>query len=143
MKVYIASYMKKETSPYRAIEEKYLLQMAGLFSISLINTTKDLPKASHKTATSSTSYNIHLGIKGRQCSTEEFHHILTKLSERYKNLFFYIGNDEGIFPPNTPPADMQLSMSAMVFNHFLIRVMLIEQLYRVQCIFMNHPYHTK
>ncbi len=141
MKVYIVSLLKKENSPYLAVEKKYLLQMKSRFNISIINTAGSIPQDLFKTCSEKSSFNILLNPRGKQFSTEEFYDLYASLEINYKNLFFYIGNDLGCYPQNTPSPSLAISFSNMVFNHFLIRVMLLEQLYRVQCIYTNHPYH--
>ena len=54
---------------------------------------------------------------------------------------FVIGGAEGLDAAVTARADFVLSLGAMTWPHFLVRVMLAEQLYRAQAIAQGHPYH--
>lgn len=58
-----------------------------------------------------------------------------------RNLFFYVGGPEGLPRAVVAHADMSLSLSCMTFNHQLIRVMLLEQVYRAFTIIRGVPYH--
>lgn len=85
---------------------------------------------------------IVLAADGSTLTSEGF----AKLIERYqlsgtKHLFFYIGGAEGLPKTVTANADMSLSLSCMVFNHQIIRVMLLEQIYRAFTIIRGEPYH--
>lgn len=71
---------------------------------------------------------------------------LAKLLDRYqisgtRHLFFYVGGPEGFARNIIENADMSLSLSSMTFNHQLIRVMLLEQVYRAFTIIRGEPYH--
>jgi len=71
---------------------------------------------------------------------------LAKLLDRYqlsgtKNLFFYIGGPDGLPKKVLEHADLSLSLSCMTYNHQLIRVMLLEQIYRAFTIIRGEPYH--
>jgi 23S rRNA (pseudouridine1915-N3)-methyltransferase len=50
---------------------------------------------------------------------------------------FVIGGDESL----KKDAGLLLSLGAMTWPHMLVRVMLIEQIYRAQQILAGHPYH--
>jgi 23S rRNA (pseudouridine1915-N3)-methyltransferase len=56
-------------------------------------------------------------------------------------LAFAIGGAEGLDPAVIEAADTVLSLGAMTWPHLLVRVMLLEQLYRAQQILAGHPYH--
>jgi 23S rRNA (pseudouridine1915-N3)-methyltransferase len=57
------------------------------------------------------------------------------------SLAFAIGGAEGLGPAVIESADATLSLGAMTWPHFLVRGMLLEQLYRAQQIIAGHPYH--
>lgn len=52
-----------------------------------------------------------------------------------------IGGAYGVNDELMARADLMWSLSPLVFPHQLVRLVLAEQLYRAQCISMNHPYH--
>jgi len=58
-------------------------------------------------------------------------------------LAFAIGGAEGLGPAVIESADAVLSLGAMTWPHFLVRGMLLEQLYRAQQIVAGHPYHRE
>ena len=56
---------------------------------------------------------------------------------------FAIGGAEGLGAAVTDRADDRLSLGALTWPHFLVRGMLLEQLYRAQQILAGHPYHRE
>jgi 23S rRNA (pseudouridine1915-N3)-methyltransferase len=58
-------------------------------------------------------------------------------------LAFAIGGAEGLGAAVIESADAVLSLGAMTWPHFLVRGMLLEQLYRAQQIIAGHPYHRE
>jgi 23S rRNA (pseudouridine1915-N3)-methyltransferase len=57
------------------------------------------------------------------------------------NISFLIGGSLGLAPAVTRHADLVLSLSRMTFPHQLVRLILIEQIYRADCISRKIPYH--
>ena len=57
------------------------------------------------------------------------------------NITFFIGGPDGLDKTIFSRTNSILSFGTMTWPHMLIRVMLVEQLYRAQCIKMGHPYH--
>lgn len=67
---------------------------------------------------------------------------LARLMERWEGrACFLIGGAEGLDAPVLARADHVLSLGKLTWPHMLVRVLLVEQLYRAQCILAGHPYH--
>ena len=54
---------------------------------------------------------------------------------------FVIGGPDGLATSLTQQADLRLAFGAATWPHQLVRVMLLEQLYRATTILTGHPYH--
>ena len=71
--------------------------------------------------------------------------IAAKLSEWRGNArtaaVFVIGGPDGLAPSLAQQADLKLAFGAATWPHQLVRVMLLEQLYRATTILTGHPYH--
>ena len=52
-----------------------------------------------------------------------------------------VGGAFGLSDDLIKNAQKTISFSEMEFSHEVFRVMLLEQVYRANCIFNNHPYH--
>jgi 23S rRNA (pseudouridine1915-N3)-methyltransferase len=56
-------------------------------------------------------------------------------------LAFLIGGPDGLDPALIERADLVLALGRMTWPHRLVRVLLVEQLYRAATILAGHPYH--
>jgi 23S rRNA (pseudouridine1915-N3)-methyltransferase len=54
---------------------------------------------------------------------------------------FVIGGPDGLAPSLSDKADVKLAFGTATWPHQLVRVMLMEQLYRAATILTGHPYH--
>lgn len=82
---------------------------------------------------------ILLDETGRNLSSPELAEILeTHLSD---NVVLIIGGAYGVNHAVQQRANLIWSLSRLVFPHQIVRLVLIEQLYRAQCIVSHHPYH--
>ena len=86
---------------------------------------------------------IALDETGTQTTTKELAQLLTDWMIGGRDLDFVIGGADGLAPEIKNQADKTLSLSLMTHPHALARLILIEQLYRAQCIIKNHPYHRE
>lgn len=84
---------------------------------------------------------ILLDVKGKSYSSEEFSDKLQKLQNTSSTLTFVIGGSYGVSDEMKNKAEDRLSFSKFTFPHQLMRVVLLEQLYRVTTIANNITYH--
>ena len=88
------------------------------------------------------SYLIALAIDGKNLSSEELAETINKLGVRgVSNITFVIGGSLGLSDEVLSRADYKLSFSKMTFPHQLMRLILLEQVYRAFRIMKNEPYH--
>lgn len=88
------------------------------------------------------AYIIALDIQGRSISSEDLADNLERLSIMGKSqLYFVIGGSLGLSEEVLSRADMKLSFSKMTFPHQLMRLILLEQVYRAFRINSGQPYH--
>jgi 23S rRNA (pseudouridine1915-N3)-methyltransferase len=57
------------------------------------------------------------------------------------NTFFLIGGADGLSPDLQRKAKLKLAFGAATWPHQIVRVMLLEQIYRAATILAGHPYH--
>ncbi len=85
---------------------------------------------------------ITLEIHGRQLSSEELSGKLEQLAISGKShIIFVIGGSIGLGDAVLKRSDFALSFSKMTFPHQLMRVILLEQIYRSYRIIHHEPYH--
>ena len=88
------------------------------------------------------SYVFSLCIEGKEKSSEAFAKAINDAAVNGKsNLVFIIGSSFGLSPEIKALSDFKLSFSPMTFPHQLMRVMLLEQIYRAFQINNNGKYH--
>lgn len=77
-----------------------------------------------------------LDERGRDLTSPEFSAQLVK-----SNWTIVIGGAYGVDEALRRRADLVMSLSHLVFPHQLVRLILMEQIYRAQAIYHHHPYH--
>ncbi len=88
------------------------------------------------------AYVIALEIGGKSLDSVEFANKINDLMiDGHSNITFVIGGSLGLSNEVLERADYKLSFSKMTFPHKLMRVILMEQIYRAFRIINNHPYH--
>lgn len=88
------------------------------------------------------SFTFALCIEGKEKSSEAFAKAISNAAiDGKSNITFIIGSSFGLSPEIKMLADNKLSFSPMTFPHQLMRVMLLEQIYRAFQINNNGKYH--
>lgn len=107
-------------------------------NLKIINTEGDRILAKIKDS----DYVCALAINGKMYSSEEFSDYLSKVQITSKgNLVFVIGGSLGLSEAVLARADDKISFSKMTFPHQLMRMILLEQVYRGYRIMNHEPYH--
>lgn len=93
-------------------------------------------------AISPSAFLITLDENGENLKSEKFAaHIKDIQLYHQGKLGFIIGGANGLSKEVKEKSQKSLSFGSMTWPHLLVRVMLIEQLYRAQQILKGHPYH--
>lgn len=88
------------------------------------------------------TYVISLEIQGKQLSSEGLAEKIQDLAlEGRSDISFIIGGSLGLHQDISRLADLKLSFSKMTFPHQLMRLILVEQIYRAFRINAGAPYH--
>lgn len=85
---------------------------------------------------------VLLDERGKMLDSPTLAKTLARPLEQSKNVVIIIGGAYGVSQQVRDRADIVWSLSPLVFPHQLIRLMLVEQLYRVQAIHYNRSYHN-
>ena len=85
---------------------------------------------------------IILDPLGQHMDSVKFSNIIKKFSiDGFSNIAFVIGGAYGLSEKVKNRGDLILSLSQMTLPHLMVRLFMIEQLYRAYTIINNHPYH--
>lgn len=86
-------------------------------------------------------YVVLLDLQGKMLDSHGLASLCEKGLETHKNLTFVIGGSHGVDQTIRNRADFRWRLSDLTFPHQLVRVILMEQIYRSFMILKNHPYH--
>ena len=87
-------------------------------------------------------YVITLEVKGKMLSSEKLAEKVESLGiDGHSNVVFVIGGSLGLSAAVSKRANFKLSFSEMTFPHQMMRVILLEQVYRAFKIIRNESYH--
>ena len=89
------------------------------------------------------SYRIVLDEKGKSWTTKMLASEMKDWLQFKPVVTFYIGGPDGFSKQFFSQADHIWSLSTLTMPHMLVRLVLVEQIYRAWTITQNHPYHRK
>ncbi len=88
------------------------------------------------------AFTVALDSKGSQFSSESFARKIEEWELRgIRQVNYLIGGPDGLSSDVTGSADLLLSLSKMTFTHDMVRLFLVEQLYRAYTIKAGEKYH--
>lgn len=84
---------------------------------------------------------ILLDERGEQIETRELAQWIDRWRREARNIALYIGDADGFTVTDRTQADKILAISRLTLPHRLVRLVLLEQLYRAGSLLAGHPYH--
>jgi 23S rRNA (pseudouridine1915-N3)-methyltransferase len=87
---------------------------------------------------------VALDARGKALSSGDLARRLERWRDRgTPTAIFLIGGSDGLAEPLRERAELVLAFGAATWPHQLVRIMLLEQLYRAMSILSGHPYHRE
>ena len=85
---------------------------------------------------------VLLDSQGKSYTSEEFSYLVSTHRDRsLAKMVFVIGGPSGVSPAVRKRANLSFSLSRMTFNHDMVRLFLLEQVYRAFTMIHHIPYH--
>ena len=84
---------------------------------------------------------VLLDPRGETLDSNSFAKQLSGWNDSGRNAAFVIGGADGLAPTLLDQAALRLAFGALTWPHQLVRIMLLEQIYRATTILAGHPYH--
>ncbi len=129
----------------RALWDEYKTRLGWsltLYEIDVRNRKDELKRLEEKL--DPRAYLFALDEKGKSLPSIDFARRLEGLAaDGRAHVQFLIGGADGLSPELRKKADFLLSFGSQTWPHMLVRVMLIEQIYRARLIIAGHPYHRE
>ena len=86
---------------------------------------------------------VLLDPRGEALDSNSFAKRLRGWNDGGRDVAFVIGGPDGLAPTLSDAADLHLAFGALTWPHQLVRIMLLEQIYRGTTILSGHPYHRE
>ncbi len=150
MNITIAAVGRMKAGPEKILWDDYAKRLNWNLSLKEVEEKNPLKPAQMKIKEAALLLNaipkdatlIALDQNGRSLSSPAFAKKIGGFQDDgIQDLVFVIGGSDGLDKSILDKAQMKVAMGEMTWPHMLARVMLIEQIYRAQCILAGHPYH--
>ena len=158
MRVVIAAVGRLKSGPERDLAERYLKRAAqagrsiGLTGFEIIeiresradNAARRMLEESIAIANviPERAVTVRMDERGESLSSSAFaHRLQTWRAEDKPAIVFVIGGADGLAPALKDRSNLTLAFGAATWPHQMVRVMLLEQIYRAVTILSGHPYH--
>ena len=144
MKITIAAIGKcRKNSPEATLIAKYVKRSG--WEIVIKEKDNSTPEEEAKFLLGAVPHNAKVVVLDERGQTPKSTELAQKLEnwmlDGCSEICFLIGGADGHLPTTRTAADLVLSFGRLTLPHMLMRVVLCEQIYRVQTILAGHPYH--
>lgn len=89
------------------------------------------------------SYNLALDQRGKQWSSLDWSSHLQNWMFEHPRVNLIIGGPDGLSQPCLDACQQRIALGRMTMPHALVKVVVLEQLYRAWSILQGHPYHRE
>jgi 23S rRNA (pseudouridine1915-N3)-methyltransferase len=158
MRLWVLAVGRLKAGPEKTLAEDYqsriekLGRSAGITKFSLADTAESRGQTAESRineearfftrALAPHAFTIVLDEGGKPLASTAFASVLHRhIDGGTADLAFLIGGPDGHAPSTRKNSDLLLSFGPMTWPHRLVRVMLLEQIYRAVTIMVKHPYH--
>ena len=158
MRLQVLAIGKLKAGPEKTLAQEYQTRLEGLGRKAGITrlTVTDFAESQSQTASqrqdeeakllgaalAPKAFALVLDERGKSLTSEAFSRLLQRhLDQGTQDLAFLIGGPDGHSALARKNAGQLISLGEMTWPHRLVRVMLLEQIYRAVTIMVNHPYH--
>lgn len=145
----MSSWVKQGTTEYSKRIERDL--NFSLVEVPLVKRAKNQPAEISKAKEGAEllaqikpgDYVVALDVVGKPFSTTELATRIENFRASGQDLALLVGGPDGLDAACLARADARWSLSALTLPHPLVRILMIEQLYRAASIINGHPYHRE
>ena len=152
MRIVIAAVGKLKPGPHRDLAVHYAGRLRWPLTIREVEERRKLPPAEIKAREAALLLDaipkgatmVALDERGTALASADFAKRLARWRDTgVSDLAFVIGGADGLADTVRRQAAFVLSLGAATWPHFLVRGMLLEQLYRAETLIAGHPYHRE
>jgi 23S rRNA (pseudouridine1915-N3)-methyltransferase len=151
MKIHLFAIGSLKSGPLYDLQELYRKRLTWNFQLHELPAKKfsssEIMKEKEgelllKSLSSHKSTIVTLDERGKDFSSQKLADWISEVASRRRPEFsFIIGGADGLHPSVLEKSDLVLSFGKATWPHLMVRIMLLEQLYRIQQILKGHPYH--
>jgi len=158
MRLVVAAVGRLKRGPERELAERYLERAAkagraiGIRTVTISETDESCARRSPdrlseeatalRAAVPAQAAVVALDEHGESLASEALAQRIGRWRDQGRPaLVFLIGGPDGLSPELLAKADLRLAFGRMTWPHQMVRIMILEQLYRAIAILSGHPYH--
>jgi 23S rRNA (pseudouridine1915-N3)-methyltransferase len=159
MRIAIAAVGKLKRGPEQELAERYrgravkAGRVIGLRALDVIEIAESRARDAQRRMLEETAAladaiptdaaNVLLDPHGQALDSSAFAARLRGWNDSGRDVAFVIGGADGLAPTFAREASLRLAFGALTWPHQLVRIMLLEQIYRAVTILSGHPYHRE
>jgi len=155
MRIKIISLQRHPQKEVEALEKEYLKRLNGMTKVEMINirpkadahdkekTLREEEKLIQKALAGDENL-VVLDVEGKELTSPDLSGFLDKnMKLGTKSLTFLIGGPQGLSPDLVKKAKLRWSLSKLTFPHRIVRLLIIEAIYRAMDILKGGNYHKE